>query len=301
MFSTAGRTRESAFDCNKAFGYNSAIGGHDGGCSDAQRNPGLPDEFPRCLQHGSQATAWLLKDIGFVFVAGSLLLVDTELTLNVCDLVFRCVSSFVSAALLASLMDKKASGGPMSALAWAALRARVFEGCYWAHMRCVPMDLALATAYVVFKKDMGSSTSHQQLVASGRASLAPRGLELNATVANGTNAGGASSGTEPVQTTGHDANLLLFALWKVMPLRRSGGDAEQVQIRGEVWESDSIDQPKIRRRHWFHVGRQSQGIGKDGQDANYQRTIFRQQTTCLGRWCVNQTGVMTHPQSKVGK
>ncbi|KAL3213476.1 hypothetical protein MRX96_035366 [Rhipicephalus microplus] len=53
------------------------------------------------------ATAWLLKDIGFVFVAGSLLLVDTELTLNVCDLVFLCISSFVSAALLASLMDKK--------------------------------------------------------------------------------------------------------------------------------------------------------------------------------------------------
>ncbi|KAH8023990.1 hypothetical protein HPB51_020748 [Rhipicephalus microplus] len=111
-----GRTRESAFDCNKAFGYNSAIGGHDGGCSDAQRNPGLPDEFPRCLQHGSQATAWLLKDIGFVFVAGSLLLVDTELTLNVCDLVFRCVSSFVSAALLASLMDKKQVEDPCQRL-----------------------------------------------------------------------------------------------------------------------------------------------------------------------------------------
>ncbi|KAL3186274.1 hypothetical protein MRX96_028000 [Rhipicephalus microplus] len=63
----------------------------------------------------------------------------------------------------------------------------------------------------------------------------------------------------------------------------------QVQIRGEVWESESIDQLRIRRRHWFDVGRQSRGIGNDGQDANYQRTILQQQTTCLGRWCANRT------------
>ncbi|KAL3210902.1 hypothetical protein MRX96_052105 [Rhipicephalus microplus] len=67
----------------------------------------------------------------------------------------------------------------------------------------------------------------------------------------------------------------------------------QVQISGEVWESESIYKTGIRRRHWFHVGRQSQGIGNDGQDANYQRTIFRQQTTCLGRWCANRTGEPT--------
>ncbi|KAL3221549.1 hypothetical protein MRX96_005041 [Rhipicephalus microplus] len=63
----------------------------------------------------------------------------------------------------------------------------------------------------------------------------------------------------------------------------------QVQIRGEVWESEFMDQPRIRRRHWFHVGRQSQEIDNDGQDANYQRTIFQQQTTCLDRWYANRT------------
>ncbi|KAH8038232.1 hypothetical protein HPB51_025052 [Rhipicephalus microplus] len=31
-------------------------------------------------------------------------------------------------------------------------------------------------------------------------------------------------------------------------------------------------------------------IGNDGQGANYQRTIFRQQMACLGRWCANQAG-----------
>ncbi|KAL1431452.1 hypothetical protein MTO96_014184 [Rhipicephalus appendiculatus] len=173
------------------------------------------------------ATAWLIKDIGLVFVAGSLLLVDQELTLDVCDLVFRCLSSFVSAALLASLMDKK---------------PRVFECCYWAHMGCVPIDLALAAAYVVFREDMGSSTSDEHLIAARRATVAPRGLELNVTVANGTDAAaadGASSGTGRLQTTGHaGVNPLFFALWQLVRLKRSGGGTDPVTQLAGIKVSD---------------------------------------------------------------
>ncbi|KAL1475850.1 hypothetical protein MTO96_047321 [Rhipicephalus appendiculatus] len=39
--------------------------------------------------------------------------------------------------------------------------------------------------------------------------------------------------------------------------------------------SEPVDQPEIRRRRQlFHVGRQSQGIGNDGQVATYRRPIF---------------------------
>lgn len=167
------------------------------------------------------AVAWLLKDIGFVFVAGALLLLDQELTLDLCDLVFRCLSCFVSAALLASLLDG---------------RPRVFEACYWAHMGCVPVDLALAVAFVLFKEDMVAYEPYQQLAASKRTTLAQRGLELNATLVDGTDAAdGATSGAGRValQAAGQaGVSPLLSAVWHLVRLRRSGGADQVIQQAG---------------------------------------------------------------------
>ncbi|XP_075550254.1 uncharacterized protein LOC142583648 [Dermacentor variabilis] len=165
------------------------------------------------------ATAWLLKDIGFVFVAGSLLLLDQELTLDLCDLVFRCLSCFVSAALLASLLDGK---------------PRVFEACYWAHMGCVPIDLALAVAFVLFKEDMVEYEARQALVASGGTTLAARGLELNATLVDGTDAPDASgAGRVAVRAAGRaGVSPLLSAVWQLVRLRRSGGAEQVIQQAG---------------------------------------------------------------------
>ncbi|XP_070393096.1 uncharacterized protein [Dermacentor albipictus] len=164
------------------------------------------------------ATAWLLKDIGFVFVAGSLLLLDQELTLDLCDLVFRCLSCFVSAALLASLLDGK---------------PRVFEACYWAHMGCVPIDLALAVAFVLFKEDMVEFEARQALAASGGTTLAARGgLELNATLVDGA-ADASGAGRVAVRAVSRaGVSRLLSAVWQLVRLRRSGGAEQVIQQAG---------------------------------------------------------------------
>lgn len=53
------------------------------------------------------ATVWLLKDVVFMFVSGSHLMLSQDLALDLSDLVFRFMACTISAALLSSLLNRR--------------------------------------------------------------------------------------------------------------------------------------------------------------------------------------------------
>ncbi|KAK8759109.1 hypothetical protein V5799_003257 [Amblyomma americanum] len=165
------------------------------------------------------AKVWLLKDVSLMFVSGSVLLLDQDLTLDLSDLVFRSLACLLSAALLASLLERK---------------PRVFECCYWAHMSCVPVDLALALAFIFLKEDL-----HVFAPPHRHPNARVRGLdELNATALNSTDAPGGTNtsitderAVAILQPNATDATLspLLAATLQMVRLRRDGAGLQLLQ------------------------------------------------------------------------
>ncbi|XP_054926783.1 uncharacterized protein [Dermacentor andersoni] len=101
-------------------------------------------------------------------------------------------------------------------------------------MGCVPIDLALAVAFVLFKEEMVEYEARQALTASGGTTVAARGLELNATLVDGADAGAASgAGRVAARAAGRaGVSPILSALWQLVRLRRSGGVEQVIQQAG---------------------------------------------------------------------
>lgn len=176
------------------------------------------------------AKIWLLKDVSLMFVSGSVLLLDQDITLDLSDLVFRSLACLISAALLASLLERK---------------PRVFECCYWAHMGCVPVDMALALAFVFLKENVYIFVPpHRHL--SRRAQelfeLNETTLDNSTDVPAGTSIASATNGRAVAilqpSATSATLNQLLAAALQLIRLRR-----DSVGLQGQQTGGDGLQSP----------------------------------------------------------